>query len=153
MIRTFTPKLVLSSGIAALALLGASPTIAEDVPQDTQADSSEEMSKGEARLARLLEGRVAGEPRDCIREFRSSRMQTINETAYVYGRGDTIYVQRTRHPDDIDDDDVLVIRKTSSTQLCRLDFITSVDRFSGFFTGGVQFDKFVPYTRVDEEQL
>lgn len=149
MIRTFAPKLVLSSGIAALALLGASPTIAEDAPED----AAEEMTEGEEKLARLLEGRVAGEPRDCINDFRSTRMQTIEETAYVYGRGKTIYVQRTRDPGDIDDDDVLVIRKFGTSQLCRLDFITTVDRFSGFFTGGVQFDQFVPYTRVDEDQL
>lgn len=149
MIRTFAPKLAFSSGIAALALLGASPTIAEDAPED----ASEEMTEGEEKLARLLEGRVAGQPRDCISDFRTNRMQTIDDTAYVYGRGKTIYVQRTRDPNNIDDDDILVIRKMGSTRLCRLDYITTVDRFSGFFTGGVQFEQFVPYTRVDEDQL
>lgn len=154
MIRKISPHLILSSGIAALALMGTSPVIADDAPEDeSSASTSEEMTKGEEKLSRLLEGRVAGEPRDCINDFRSTRMQTIEETAYVYGRGKTIYVQRTRDPDNIDRDDVLVIRRFGSTQLCRLDFITTVDRFSGFFTGGVQFDQFVPYTRVDEDQL
>lgn len=154
MIRKISPHLILSFGIAALALMGTSPVIADDAPEDeSSASTSEEMTKGEEKLSRLLEGRVAGEPRDCINDFRSTRMQTIEETAYVYGRGKTIYVQRTRDPDNIDRDDVLVIRRFGSTQLCRLDFITTVDRFSGFFTGGVQFDQFVPYTRVDEDQL
>lgn len=159
MIRKISPHLILSSAIAALALMGTSPVVADDAPEDNAPENngsdqhSEEMTKGEEKLARLLEGRVAGEPRDCINDFRSTRMQTIDETAYVYGRGKTIYVQRTRDPGDIDRDDVLVIRRFGSTQLCRLDFITTVDRFSGFFTGGVQFDQFVPYTRVEEEQL
>lgn len=161
MIRKTPPYLPLSSAIVALALLGTSPVIADDAPEnapenapeETSDDTSEEMTKGEEKLARLLEGRVAGEPRDCINDFRSIRLQTIEETAYVYGRGKTIYVQRTRAPDRIDRDDVLVIRRFGSTQLCRLDFITTIDRFSGFFTGGVQFDQFVPYTRVSEDEI
>lgn len=159
MIKTFAPNLRLSSTFATqfasvfagLALLGAAPVAAEDAEEPEEAETAQEMTKGEAQLAEMLEGRVAGEPQNCIRDFRTTRMRTINDTAYVYGRGRTIYVQHTRDPSDIDDDDILVIRKFDGSRLCRLDFIRTVDRFSGFFTGGVQFDKFIPYTRVDDD--
>lgn len=105
---------------------------------------------GEEELAELLEGRVAGEPQRCIRRHVSNRMRTIDGTAFVYGRGDTIYVQRTKHPEDIDDDDVLVTRKFGSSDLCRLDQVTKIDRFNGFYAGNVFFDDFVPYTRVED---
>lgn len=105
---------------------------------------------GEEELAELLEGRVAGEPQRCIRRHVSNRMRTIDGTAFVYGRGDTIYVQRTKHPEDIDDDDVLVTRKFGSSDLCRLDQVTKIDRFNGFYAGNVFFEDFVPYTRVED---
>jgi hypothetical protein len=130
---------------AALGLLAA-PALASD---DENAQNTE-LSEGEKELAKLLEGRVAGEPQSCIRNFSTQRMRTIEDTAYVFGRGRTIYVQRTRDPESIDDDDVLVMQLWGS-QICRLDQITTIDRFSGFFSGVVFFEDFVPYTRVDDD--
>ncbi len=133
---------------AKIAALAAGCTMALTAPpilaEEPTADS--ELSKGDKKLAKLLEGRVAGEPTRCINTFTNSDMRVIDGTALVYGRGKTIYVNKTRHPEDIDDDDVLVIRRHGS-QLCRLDHVTTVDRFSGFFSGAVFLDDFVPYTR------
>ena len=124
--------------------LAMSPALAEE-----QEDAApQEMTKGEKRLAKLLEGRVAGEPVRCIRTFANDRFTVIDRTAYVYGRGNTIYVQRTKHPERIDDDDTLVSRRFTATQTCRLDIMTTIDRTAGFFTGAAFFEDFVPYTRV-----
>lgn len=130
----------------ALGLLGA-PALAQDKPSN--AAPSEEMTEGEAELAKLLEGRVAGEPQRCIRVHPDRGMQVIDETAYVFGRGKTIYVQRTKNPEDIDDDDIFVSRIWGS-HLCRLDNVTTVDRFSQFFSGVVFLEDFIPYTRVED---
>lgn len=135
-------------GIAGLAALAIAMAAALAPPVAVAKDKP----TGEEELAKLLEGRVAGEPQRCIRRHISDRMQTIDGTAYVYGRGKTIYVQRTKHPEDIDEDDVMVIRKFGSSDLCRLESITTVDRYSGFFTGAVFFEDFVPYTKVDEAE-
>ncbi|NCP14472.1 MAG: hypothetical protein GW858_09955 [Sphingomonadales bacterium] len=105
-------------------------------------------TKGERRLAKLLEGRVAGEPVRCIRALPSQRMTTIDGTAYVYGSGNTIYVQRTRNPDQIDESDALVMTRFNGSQMCRLDQTTTVNPVLGYFTGAVFFEDFVPYTRV-----
>jgi len=138
---------------AALALTAALPAAAQSegaADAEAQADTAP-MTKGEKRLAKLLEGRVAGEPMRCIRSLPSQRMQTIDGVAYVYGSGNKIYVQRTRDPDQIDDRDTLVIRRFGASELCRLDLATTIDRFNGFFTGAVFFEDFVPYSRVKGE--
>lgn len=116
------------------------------------AAADEEKSKGEVKLEKILDGRVAGEPQRCIRDFQSNRMQVIDDTAIVYGRGKTVYVQRTRNPKDIDRDDVLVVRKFGTTQLCKLDIVNKVDRLSGMFSGSIFLADFVPYTRVEETE-
>ena len=136
-----------TGALAAVALFAAQPAIADDHADD----QAVEMTKGEKELAELLEGRVAGEPQTCIRQLPSDHVKAIDKTAYVYGRGNTIYVQRTSNPERIDDRDVLVSRRFSSTQLCRTDVTNTVDPLNGMFTGTIFFEDFIPYTRVDED--
>ncbi|MEO0907221.1 MAG: hypothetical protein AAFY07_06810 [Pseudomonadota bacterium] len=136
-----------TGALAAVALFAAQPAIADDHADD----QAVEMTKGEKELAELLEGRVAGEPQTCIRQLPSDHVKAIDKTAYVYGRGNTIYVQRTSNPERIDDRDVLVSRRFSSTQLCRTDVTNTVDPMNGMFTGSIFFEDFIPYTRVDED--
>ncbi|MDP5102379.1 MAG: hypothetical protein NWP98_00460 [Erythrobacter sp.] len=137
----------------ALAGVALSPLAAQDAPDDpVEKTVSSGETKGEMRLSKLLENRVAGEPVTCIRTRPNERMQTIDRTAYVYGSGNTIYVQRTQTPDRIDDTDALVINRFNASQLCRLDIVTTIDPFTGIFTGAVFFEDFVPYTRVKGDQ-
>lgn len=150
MIKSLTQPLSALAGagtIAAAALLAAQPALAEN--HEDEADQA--MTEGEARLAEMLEGRVAGEPQRCIRSRLNDKLTVIDETAYVYGRGRTIYVQRTRSPERIDRDDTLVTRRFTGSQLCKLDVTTTVDARNGFFTGAVFFEDFVPYTLADED--
>jgi hypothetical protein len=145
---------VIAALAAALVGAAALPALAQSTDSgeiEAKADAAPEMTKGEKRLAKLLEGRVAGEPQRCIRTTPSMPMQTIEKTAYVYGRGSTIYVQRTSSPDRIDDGDALVTNRFNASELCKLDQMTTVDRVLGFFTGAVFFEDFVPYTRTKDE--
>jgi hypothetical protein len=105
---------------------------------------------GEAELAQMLQGRVAGAPVECITTYGSGNdMRVIDRTALVFGRGNTIYVNRTQDPRSVDDNDVLVIRKFGSgSQLCRTDIITTLDRGSRMYSGNVFLTRFVPYRRV-----
>lgn len=131
-----------ASAAAALALLAAPALQAQDEPV---------MTKGETRLAKMLEGRVAGEPKSCINTFGSRGLTTIDDTALVYKSGKTIWVNYTRTPDAIDDSDYLVIRKFGNSQLCRTDQVTTYDRTGNFFSGVIFLDDFVPYTLAEEE--
>ena len=144
--RTSLFRTISAAGIVAAFAL-AQPAMGE--PQDGEAGVA--ASKGEQRLAEMLEGRVAGEPVNCIRQLPSARMTTIDQTAYVYGSGKTIYVQRTKNPESIDGRDALVSRRFNATQVCRMDPMTTVDPVLGFFTGAVFFEDFIPYTRVEQE--
>ncbi len=143
MTKLFRPALL---SAASLALLAA-PTLAQD---GEQADEEQtEQTEGEKKLAKLLEGRVAGEPTSCIRTPPNDRVRVIDDTAIVYGRGKTIYVNRTSRPSDIDDRDTMVIRRFSGSQLCKTDIVTTIDRGSQMFSGVIFLSEFVPYTRVE----
>ncbi len=56
-------------------------------------------------------------------------------------------MNRPKNPEDIDSDDILVIRPSGS-QLCRLDMVHTVDRMSHMPTGFINLGEFVPYRRV-----
>lgn len=104
--------------------------------------------KGEAELAKIVDGRVAGEPVRCIqlRDIRSSRI--VDDTAIVYEVGSTLYVNKPRSgARSLDKWDVLVTDVRSS-QLCSIDIVRLYDSTSWFETGFVGLGEFVPYKKV-----
>ena len=110
-------------------------------------------SRGEQRLARMLEGHVqSGEPKQCITTYRSNGVQVIENVGLVYDAGKTIWVARSTRPENLDWNDVPVIDRFSSSQLCTNDMMRTVDRTSGFMTGVLFLEDFVPYTRVEDAE-
>ena len=103
---------------------------------------------GEERLAKLIEGRTAGEARDCIPTSANQSFTVLDKTAIVYKQGRRVWVNRTKNPRDLDDDDIMVVRKFGSSNLCRTDMITMIDRASGMFSGAVFLEDFVPYEKA-----
>lgn len=103
----------------------------------------------EAELARALQGRVAGEPVDCIDLYRVRSSRIIDDTAILYDAGSVIYVNR---PDNgagqLDRSDTMVNRLVGSNRLCSIDTVTMIDPVSGSFRGVVFLGEFVPYRRV-----
>jgi hypothetical protein len=102
---------------------------------------------GEERLAKVIGDRVPGEPVSCISQFQTRDMEVIDKTALVYRNGSTIYVNRPKNADDLDDDDVLVT-KLHGSQFCSLDIVQTYDRSGHFWNGFVSLGEFVPYRRV-----
>ncbi|NIJ38601.1 hypothetical protein FHR22_003325 [Sphingopyxis panaciterrae] len=102
----------------------------------------------EARLEKLLDGRVAGAPQDCIPLASASSSQIIDKTAIVYRVGSTLWVNRPKGgAESLDDDDILVTKLTGS-QLCSIDTIELRDRTSHMYSGFVSLGEFVPYRRA-----
>ena len=102
----------------------------------------------EARLAKALEGRVAGEPVDCIQLSRVNSTRIIDRTAIIYDAGSILYVNRPRAGGErLDRHDTLVTR-TFSSQLCRVDVVRLFATGSRMETGLVFLGDFVPYRRV-----
>jgi len=130
-------KIITALAVSALALTG--------VALEAKSKS------GEEQLAEMLDGRVAGEPKSCIYTRSNDSMSIVDNTAIVYRDGRTLWVNRTQHPQNLDWDDVLVVHRTSGSQLCKLDRVTTIDRSSGFFSGVVFLTDFVPYTLPEKD--
>jgi len=106
--------------------------------------------KASARLAERLEGRVAGEPVDCIQLNRIQNSTIYDRTALVYEVGSTLYVNRPEAgAESLRRHDIMIIRNTLG-QLCDIDVIDMRDS-SGFYSGSVFLGKFTPYERASEE--
>ncbi|TCM43262.1 hypothetical protein [Novosphingobium sp. ST904] len=102
---------------------------------------------GEEQLAKLLDGRVAGDPVSCIQLSQSQDTQVIDKTALVYRVGRTLYVNRPTNADRLGSDDILVT-KLYSSQLCRLDTVQLHSRSTpSMWSGFVGLQDFVPYTK------
>lgn len=122
-------------------LAAAAPALGGQAP-DRAADR-------EAELARALEGRVAGEPVDCVdlRRVRSSRI--INDTAILYDAGTTIYVNRPRSGAEALNRNDTMVTNLHSSRLCSIDTVRMVDPMSRMMRGIVFLGEFVPYRRVE----
>lgn len=124
--------LVLAAGAA---LLTAPALQAKDRPS------------GEQRLAKILKGREAGKPVDCL-PLTSTRSTTIiDKTAIVYDAGSVIYVNRPMNAADLDDDEIMVTEPIGG-RLCRLDTVRLHDRTGHWFSGFVGLEQFVPYRKI-----
>jgi hypothetical protein len=102
---------------------------------------------GEEQLNKLLEGRVAGQPVNCIPLFDTRDQQVIDKTAIVYGTGRTIWVNRPTNAQDLNRDYVLV-SEVRTGQVCQLDVVRLRDRSGGWYRGFVGLEQFVPYRKV-----
>ena len=116
--------------------------------QPAMASAATPAEKGEAQLAKMLEGRTAGEPVSCISAMRNNRLTVIDYVGLVYDAGDTIYVARAENPSALSRNDVVVIERFGS-QLCKQDIIRTVDRYQHYTTGAVFLQDFVPYKKAD----
>jgi hypothetical protein len=127
-------KLGVAAAAGAMLLAGA---VADAHPRLT----------GEEQLAKLLDGRVAGKPVNCINLPNVQSSQVIDKTAIVYGSGGTLYVQRPRSgASSLNSNDILVTQLTTP-QLCNIDVVQLRDRNGLFWRGFVSLDQFVPYSR------
>ena len=101
----------------------------------------------ETRLARALEGRVAGEPVECIRLHNVRSSTIIDNEAILFDAGATIWVNRPRAGrESLDRWDTLVTRPFGS-RLCSIDVVRLMDSTTRIETGTVFLGEFVPYTR------
>ena len=129
-------KLFAAAALALFALPGAA--MADDKVN----------AKGEAELAKMLEGRVAGKPVKCLPTHAMDNSTIVDGTAIVYRSGSKLYVNRPRSgADQLDDDDIL-LTKIYGSQLCNVDKVDLLDRGSRMWSGFVLLGDFVPYQRV-----
>jgi len=114
------------------------------------APASAEQSKGDEQLAKLLEGRVAGEPTRCVPSHVNARIYMIDKTALVYDAGRTIYINYTAHPEALDSNDMLVIRDATPS-FCRTSRVEMRRSYASDSLGYPIFlTDFIPYKRASD---
>ena len=123
---------------AALVLVSSAPAAA----RPTRAE------RGEADLAKALEGRVAGKPVDCIFLNEISSSEIIDGTAILYRTaGNRLYVNRPSSGKESLSRGKILVTDTRSPQLCSVDTVKLLDNGSRFMAGFVGLGAFVPYSR------
>jgi len=100
-------------------------------------------------LASALAGRTAGEPVNCVPNFRVDQMQVIDDETLLFRDGSTIYLQKTKGscPGLASGANTLVTRSFGINQLCNGDIQRMVNLSSGIGGGSCVFGPFVPYTK------
>lgn len=135
--RNNLSRTVLAATAGACALLAA-PLVAKEGNE-----------RGEAELAKLLEGRVAGEPVKCLSQHERDSLTVIDDTAFVFRDGDTLYVNRPNGARFINWSDIPVFRPFGS-QYCALDQVEMRDRSSLIGGPVLTLTEFVPYRRAED---
>ena len=103
--------------------------------------------KGEAKLAKLIDGRVAGAPVHCLSTFQRRNLEVVDHTAFVFKDGDTLYVNRPSGANFLSWSDVPVF-KIWGSELCDKDMVHLHDRSTGMLGATLSLGDFVPYKRA-----
>lgn len=128
---------------AALALAA----LASAIPASAADKRSQRAARGEAELARLIDGRTAGKPVECLGSSERRDLRIIDGTAFVFRDGDTLYVNRPAGANMLDWGQVPVFRLWGD-QLCSKDMVELRDSGSRMPGAVLTMGEFVPYRRA-----
>ncbi|WP_260925144.1 hypothetical protein [Novosphingobium sp. 9] len=129
------------TALSATALIAA----AAGITLSTAAFAAKPKLSPDEQIAKIVGKRVPGKPVNCINLPQIDSTQIVDKTAIVYKDGSTYYVNRPHNADTLREDDILVT-KTFSSQLCRLDTVQLHDRATpSMWRGFVSLNDFVPY--------
>lgn len=102
--------------------------------------------KQAARLEAALDGKVAGEPVNCVSRYPGSSLTAVSESVLLYRvSGRLIYRNDLIGScTGLGRGDTLIIKPTGS-QYCRGDIARSADLVTGSISGGCALGSFTPY--------
>jgi ABC-type Fe3+-hydroxamate transport system substrate-binding protein len=125
---------------AAAVLLAACSTATEPPVRSAQ---------DQAKYLKLIDGRVAGAPLNCLPSFEANDMRVIDDQTIVFGeRTSRVYVANLRSPcDNVGQPGFALVTRTPGTGMCSGDIATVVQTTSGITAGSCVIGTFTPYTR------
>lgn len=112
------------------------------------ASSAPVPADGEAQLARLTAGRVAGSPVPCARIKPMSDQRIADGTAVVYRAGPLLYVNRFGGACPQLRSQLVVARRIGQVRLCRGKIMRVLEPVSGKQIATCTFGDFTPFARV-----
>lgn len=105
-------------------------------------------ARAETRLARALDGKVAGEPLKCIPRHGRNDLEIVDDNTLLFKNGRNLVYRNDPEGGCSGLDPTRTIVTTSLTgDLCRGDTIRVVDRGSRSVISACAFSDFVPYRR------
>ena len=134
---------------AMILVMGLGITACAETPKET-ADRAAAADKTRAALDVELAGLKPGPSQSCLDTFvtRDGSTRSFGDTLVYRTSGGTRYVTQTTGCTGIGGNgDNILITQTPSTQLCRGDIATTVDRTSHVQSGSCGFGDFVPYRK------
>lgn len=124
-----------------LLLLGACAATPQEIERAAAADA-----RTAAKLDQRLAGYTPGQPTSCI-PMRNTSVEIFGDTLVYRMGSNQLYVTNTNGGClGLKRDDIIVTR-SYGTQLCRGDFVRTIDRATQFPSGACTFGDFTPYTR------
>lgn len=121
-------------------------TIAGCAPQPVAVASVTE-GQLSSQAARLLKGKVAGEPVSCLSAFQADRPVSLSNGGVAYRVSSSLaYVQDFGGQcAGVLDDNSFLVRRSTMTQLCSGDIAEVISRPDNFPVGSCVYSDFVPY--------
>lgn len=108
------------------------------------------LPRQEARLAEILDGRVASAPVSCIAgPAVSAPLLVLDQIGVVFDAGDVVYVARINARGKFDGADRVLFRNASPNTLCKGDKLLAVHSDRSARTETVQLPEFVPYVKFN----
>jgi len=105
---------------------------------------------GQARLAQMLAGKIAGRPQSCIPSYVASNLEVIDPTTFAYRDGSRIYVNQVQgacHGAQTPGY-TLVMHPFGFGGPCQNDVVRVTELSTGMVAGSCILGPFVPYTNA-----
>jgi hypothetical protein len=119
---------------------------------DTASTPAPLTEKQAAQVEKLLSGKVAGKPQQCLSSSRNANIVRVSDDFLLYRAGrNLVYRNELRGscPGLANDNDIMVIRSFTSDH-CNGDQFQLVDRLGGIPGPICVFGEFVPYKTADK---
>ena len=114
--------------------------------ETTDSQPEQRSAEAQATYDRMLAGKTAGRPANCLPLLRSHDMVVIDDDTILYRDGRTTYVN---HPlgscNLLGRGSYALVTRSSGSQLCRGDIANVVDATTGVTVGSCALGDFVPY--------
>ena len=106
-------------------------------------------ARQQARMAQLLDGKVAGQPQSCLPSWRTHNMVAIDDSTLIFQESPgRVWVQKPKNPCNmVGMGPYALVTRDSIGQLCNGDIAQVVDTMSGTNVGSCVMGDFVPYVR------
>ena len=103
--------------------------------------------RAQARLAQLVDGKVAGAPESCLPSWRTHRMTVIDDSTIVFQTTPArVWVQRTQNPCNLlSAGPYALVTRNTMGQLCRGDIAQVADTMNNTTVGSCVMGDFIPY--------